>query len=66
MKRNMLKAKMAEKEKSNKDCSKALGMSDANYSRKMNGLNPLSLKQVNVLSTFLDLTPAEMIDIFLN
>ena len=65
VKRNILKAKMALTEKSCTDCSQALGMSTANFSKKLNGHVPFSIKQANDLSTYLALTVPEMIDIFL-
>ena len=66
LKANLLKSKMALKEKSCSECAKALNMTVSNYSRKLNGFNPFSIKQANELSSYLALTVPEMIEIFLS
>jgi len=65
MVRNLLKAKMALKEKNYEDCATELGMTVSNYSRKMNNQVPFSIDQVLTLSRFLRLTTTELQDIFL-
>lgn len=66
VKKNLLKSKMALTEKSCDDCSKALGMTTSNFSKKLNGHVSFSIKQANELSTYLGLTMIEMINIFLS
>jgi len=65
MVRNLLKAKMALKEKNYKDCSKALGMTESNYAKKMNNQVPFSVNHILKLSKFLNLSLSELNDIFL-
>ena len=64
--KNILKAKLSLKEKTQKDLAKALGLSKVSVSKKVNGLLRFSLPEVKKVKDYLDLTNDEVVEIFIN
>lgn len=65
VKKNLIRAKIAEKESNYISCAKAIGVSTTTFSSKINGRTLFSIKQAKSLSSYLGLTLDEMRDIFL-
>lgn len=64
--KNILKSKLSLKEKTQKDLTKALGLSKVSISKKVNGLLRFSLPEVKKVKDYLDLTNDEVVEIFIN
>ena len=65
VKKNLIRAKIAEKESNYINCAKAIGVSTTTFSQKMNGRTLFSIDQARLLSNYLELTLTEMKNIFL-
>jgi len=65
VKKNLIRAKIAEKESNYIECAKAIGVSTTTFSSKMNGRTLFSVEQAKLLSSYLELTLIEMRNIFL-
>ncbi len=65
MKSNLLKAARVKMGLSQGDCAEALNMTRTNYGNKENGRLGFSLEQVSILMNILNLSPTEVVEIFL-
>lgn len=65
MKSNLLKAARVKMGLSQGDCAAALNMTRTNYRNKENGRLGFSLDQVSILMNLLNLSPTEVVEIFL-
>lgn len=65
VKKNLIRAKIAENESNYMNCAKALNISASTFSKKMNGSTLFSIEQARLLSCYLKLTLIEMKNIFL-
>ncbi|SFJ26964.1 helix-turn-helix domain-containing protein [Terrisporobacter glycolicus] len=66
MKINKLKGKLREKNVTYKKCADFLGLSDTTVNDKINGKTRFYIDEIEKLSSMLELTVDEKIDIFLN
>jgi len=66
VKKNLLKAKIIEKETNYAECSTALSVTTSSFYNKVNDRTDFKIKEVTLLSKFLKLTNEEIINIFLN
>lgn len=62
----VLKGKLVENKKTYLVCAKHLGVSVTTFSDKMNGKRKFNVEEVNMLSSMINLSDAEKVDIFLN
>ena len=58
-----LKAKLVEKEKTYKDCAKALGISVSSFANKANEKSKFTVPEAKALSVFLEMTNDETMTI---
>jgi len=65
VKKNLIRAKIAEKESNYIKCAEAIGVSTTTFSSKINGHTLFTINQAKLLSHYLELTLNEMRDIFL-
>lgn len=63
---NLLKSKMALKGEAQIDLAKAMGITKASMSVKMQGKNPFKLEEIKFIAKRYDLTNDEIVDIFVN
>jgi len=64
--KNILKAKMLLKEKTQVEMAEVLGISLVSVSKKMNGVIKFSLEEVKKIKEYLNLTDEEINQIFLS
>jgi transcriptional regulator with XRE-family HTH domain len=63
--RNKIKGLLKEQEKTYKQCSKALGISENTLVNKLNGKSPFYIDELNTLGDYLGLTNGQKAEIFL-
>lgn len=63
---NLLKSKMALKGEAQIDLAKAMGITKASMSVKMQGKNPFKLEEVKFIANRYDLNNDEIVEIFLD
>lgn len=62
----MLKSKIVERGVKNSECAAHLGISPSTFSHKLSGDIRITLPEVLSLRTFLNLSDAEVIEVFFN
>lgn len=63
--KNILKSKLTLRERTQRDLTKALGLSKVSTNKKVNGTIKFSLNEVKKIKEYLNLTNDEVVEIFL-
>lgn len=64
--KNLLRYHMAKKEINNNKLAKLLGISESSLYRKINGASDFTRNEIQIIRKELDLSDAEVMDIFFN